>query len=156
MQDVRQKLRLTRRDSLSLGAAAVAFAAMPRTAQAQTLEKAMAEIEAFTGGAEAQRGKVSLDLPEIAENGNAVPLVVSVASPMTADDFIEKIIVVTSANPLARALAASFTPLSGRAELTTRIRLAATQEVFAVARTHAGQFFMDSRVVKVTIGGCGG
>ena len=150
------KSLLTRRQSLAMGAGALALAAAPGATRAQTLDKAMAEIKAFTGGAEPARGRVALDLPEIAENGNAVPIVVSVESPMSTEDFVEKLIVVTSANPFTRALAASFTPASGRAELTTRIRLAATQEVFAVARMHGGQFFMDSRVVKVTIGGCGG
>ena len=156
MQEANPTMFLTRRDALALGAAVATLKVLPQSAHGQTPEKAMAEIKAFTGGADAARGRVTLDLPEIAENGNAVPLAVSVASPMTADDFVDKIIVVTSANPLARALAASFTPMSGRAELTTRIRLAATQEVFAVARTHRGEFFIDSRVVKVTIGGCGG
>ena len=148
--------RVTRRQGLALGAGGLAVALTPRAARAQTLDKAMAEIKAFTGGAEAVPGKVALDLPEIAENGNTVPMAISVASPMTAQDFVDKVIVVTSANPLTRALAVSFTPASGRAEIATRIRLAATQEVFAVARTNSGQFFIDSRVVKVTIGGCGG
>ena len=147
----------SRREMLALGGSFAAFALCPvASASSQTVELAMAEIQKFTGGAEPQRGRVALDLPEIAENGNTVPLGITVASPMTAADFVERVIVVTSANPLTRALSVSFTPLSGRAEMATRIRLAATQEVFAVAKMSGGAFFMDSKIVKVTIGGCGG
>ena len=147
----------SRREMLALAGGLTAYTLAPVTAaRSQTVELAMAEIQKFTGGAEPQRGRVALDLPEIAENGNTVPLGITVVSPMTAADFVERVIVVTTANPLTRALSVSFTPLSGRAEMATRIRLAATQEVFAIAKMSGGGFFMDSKIVKVTIGGCGG
>jgi sulfur-oxidizing protein SoxY len=114
------------------------------------------EIAAFTGGAEPQAGRVSLDVPEIAENGNTVPMAVTVESPMTADDFVEAVLVVASANPNPGIATFNFTPISGRAEANTRIRLMETQDVIAVAKMSDGSYYMDSREVRVTIGGCGG
>jgi sulfur-oxidizing protein SoxY len=149
--------KFSRRETLALGASAAAFAIAPAAqVEAQTVEKAMAEIARFTGGAEPLRARVDLDLPAIAENGNAVPISIVIESPMTPEAYVERLIIVTTANPYARALGASFTPASGRAELTTRIRLAATQEIFAVAKMSDGTFYIDSKTVKVTVGGCGG
>lgn len=150
-------LKFSRRETLALGAGAAALALVPASSvEAQSVEKAMAEIARFTGGVEPMRAKVELDLPAIAENGGAVPISIVVESPMTPESFVERVLVVTTANPYTRALAASFTPASGRAELTTRIRLAATQEIFAVAKMSDGAFYIDSKTVKVTVGGCGG
>ena len=150
-------IRLTpnRREALVLGAAALALDPFA-IAQAQSVALARAEIDRFTGGAEALRGKVALDLPAVAENGASVPVSIAVESPMSAGDFVERVLLVTTANPYARALSVSFTPACGRAEVTTRIRLAATQEVFAVAKMSGGTFFLDSKTVAVTVGGCGG
>jgi sulfur-oxidizing protein SoxY len=149
--------QLTRREALALGAGAAALAGgLATRSHAQTPEKALTEIAKFTGGAEAQRAGVTLDLPEIAENGNTVPIAIKVASAMTPDSYVERVIVVTTANPLPRALSVSFSPASGRAEVATRIRLASTQEVYAIAKMSDGSFFMDRKIVKVTIGGCGG
>ena len=150
-------LKFNRRETLALGAGfAVGALTQASPVDAQTIERAMAEIARFTGGAEPVRARIELDLPAIAENGGAVPISILVESPMTPESFVERVMVVTTANPYTRALAASFTPASGRAELTTRIRLAATQQIFAVARMSDGTFFMDSKTVKVTVGGCGG
>ena len=158
MTDKRRKARtFSRRQTLALAAATAAIGIAPSVrVEAQTLEKAMDEIARFTGGVEPLRGRVELDLPAIAENGNAVPISIVVDSPMSAESYVERLIVVNTANPYTRALAARFTPASGRAELTTRIRLAATQEIFAVAKMSDGAFYMDSKTVKVTVGGCGG
>ena len=75
--------------------------------------------------------KISIDLPEIAENGNTVPLAITVDSPMTADDYVSDILVVAEANPRPTVVTFHLTPMSGRAEAATRIRLAATQNVVA-------------------------
>lgn len=114
------------------------------------------EIAAFTGGAEPQVGRVSLDVPEIAENGNTVPMAVMVDSPMTSDDYVEAVLVVASANPRPGIATFTFTPLSGSAEANTRIRLMETQDVIAVAKMSDGSYYMDRKEVRVTIGGCGG
>lgn len=147
----------TRRSMLALssGAAAalVGIKAVPAFANA---EDTMAKIKEFTGGAEPGTGALSLDAPEIAENGNTVPISVSVESPMTADDYVESVAIYAEGNPSPEVITFNFTPMSGEAAATTRMRLAKTQNVVAVAKTSTGAVFMDKKEVKVTIGGCGG
>jgi len=113
-------------------------------------------IKAFTGGKQAAEGKVKLDLPEIAENGNTVPMTVSVESPMTDASHVTDVLVVGDGNPNGGMVTFQFSPLSGVAEANTRIRLAATQNIIAVAKMNDGSFVTASKQVKVTIGGCGG
>jgi sulfur-oxidizing protein SoxY len=124
-------------------------------AQATPREAADA-IAAFTGGRPTAPGKIAIDLPEIAENGNTVPLSVTVDSPMTADDHVSDILVVAQENPRPRIVTFHLTPTCARADVATRIRLAATQDVTVVAKTSKGEFFAAKRAVKVTVGGCGG
>jgi sulfur-oxidizing protein SoxY len=113
-------------------------------------------IKAFTGGKTPTEGKVKLDLPEIAENGNTVPMTVTVESPMTAQSYVAEVLVVGDGNPRAGMATFHFSPLSGVAEANTRIRLAATQTITAIAKMNDGGLFMTAKQVKVTIGGCGG
>jgi sulfur-oxidizing protein SoxY len=147
--------RLTRRSALMLGAGtAAAWAALGRARA--TPSEAAAEIARFTGGKAAEEGRIAIDLPEIAENGNAVQLSIAVESPMTAADHVAEVLVVADGNPNPRIATFHFTPMSGRAQASTRIRLAATENVIVVARTGDGRFFTARKEVKVTIGGCGG
>ena len=97
-----------------------------------------------------------LDLPEIAENGNTVPMTVSVESPMTEQSYVSDVLIVADGNPRGGIATFHFSPASGVAEANTRIRLAETQNVIAVAKMNDGSFFTASKQVKVTIGGCGG
>jgi len=113
-------------------------------------------IKAFTGGKQPADGKVKLDLPEIAENGNTVPMTVSVDSPMTEQSYVSEVLVVSDGNPRGGMVTFRFTPLSGAAEANTRVRLATTQTVTAVAKMNDGALYMTTKQVKVTIGGCGG
>jgi sulfur-oxidizing protein SoxY len=113
-------------------------------------------LQAFTGGAVPERGQVTLDLPEVAENGNTVPMTVTVESPMTPQDHCETVLVLADGNPNAPVATLRFTPASGRAEVNTRIRLAASQTVVAVARMSDGRYFIDERRIVVTVGGCVG
>jgi sulfur-oxidizing protein SoxY len=147
----------SRREVLALGAgtAALAMVGEMRPAAA-TAQEAADTIAKFTGGKTAEKGKITIDLPEIAENGNTVPLTITVESPMTADDHVSDIIVVAEGNPRPGLATFHLSPLSGRAEAATRIRLAATQNIVVVAKTSKGQFFTEQKPVKVTIGGCGG
>ncbi|MGP9821179.1 thiosulfate oxidation carrier protein SoxY [Salinarimonas sp. NSM] len=152
-------LFLNRRQALLAGVGAVAAASGMAGASAPTLaaaEDAAAAILEFTGGAEPTMGRVVLDVPEIAENGNTVPMDVTVESPMTADDYVAEVLVVADGNPRPGVATFHFSPLSGRAQANTRIRLAGTQNVIAVAKMSDGSVFMDRKEVKVTIGGCGG
>ena len=149
--------RRTRRDVLALGAASAALALVgqPQPAAA-TPQEAAETIAKFTGGKAAEKGRITIELPEIAENGNTVPLTITVESPMTAEDHVSDILVVAEGNPRPGLATFHLTPLSGRAEAATRIRLAATQNIVVVAKTSKGEFFTQQKPVKVTIGGCGG
>lgn len=150
-------MRLTRRHVLGLGVGALAASTWAGSSQpAFAKNDAEERIKAFTGGKEVASGKVTLDLPEIAENGNTVPMTVSVDSPMTQDNFVEKVLIVADGNPNAGVVTFNFSPATGVAEANTRIRLAETQNVTAIAKMSDGTFFKDTKQVKVTIGGCGG
>ncbi len=146
----------TRRQSLALAAALAVGAALPRSALADAKTEAADLIKRFAGGKEPMKSTVALDLPEIAENGNTVPLGVKVASPMTEQSYVAELIIVADGNPNAKTATLKFSPLSGKAEASLRIRLAQTQTVTALARMNDGSVYMDQKVVKVTIGGCGG
>jgi len=148
---------LTRRAALALGASGAALTLIGWSNSALAAAKEAAEqIAKFTGGKEAAKSKVSIDLPEIAENGNTVPLSFSVDAPMTADNYVADVMVVAEGNPNPGVATFHFTPLSGKAEAQTRIRLATTQNIIVVAKTSKGEFFTGQKLVKVTIGGCGG
>jgi len=120
-----------------------------------TPEEVAAALKEFTGDAEVGTGKITLTTPEIAENGNSVPISVSVDSPMTDDDYVESVIIYAEGNPLPDVVTFNFSPASGEASAKTRMRLAKTQNVVAVAKMSNGSVFSDTRNVKVTIGGCG-
>jgi sulfur-oxidizing protein SoxY len=148
-------LTINRREALALAAGAagaLALGAPPAFAKNDADEA----IKKFTGGKTALEGKVKLDLPEIAENGNTVPMTITVESPMTEASHVTDVLVVANENPRSGVAVFHFSPASGVAEANTRIRLAATQDVIAVARMNDGSFYTASKQVKVTIGGCGG
>jgi sulfur-oxidizing protein SoxY len=141
--------------TLAIGAGAIS-AAMLGATEALAKNDADEVIKKFTGGKTAAQGRVKLDLPEIAENGNTVPMTVTVESPMTEQSHVTEVLVVADGNPRAGVVTFHFSPASGVAEANTRIRLATTQDVIAVAKMNDGSFFTASKQVKVTIGGCGG
>jgi len=118
-------------------------------AHQQVLDKAV-------GGKKAQPGKVKLRMPEIAENGNTVPMTVSVDSPMTVNDYVKAVHVVTDNNPRPEVGSFYFTPANGKAEVSTRIRLSQTMNVVAYAEMSDGSVWSARAEAKVTIGGCGG
>ena len=103
-----------------------------------------------------KEGKVALKAPEIAENGNAVPLTVSVDSDMSDKSWVKALYVAADGNPNPGVAIYEFTPMSGKAEVQMRIRLAQTQKLVAVAEMNDGTLYTAGREVKVTIGGCGG
>jgi sulfur-oxidizing protein SoxY len=149
--------QLSRREALALGAsgAALTFVGLGDAASAAAKEAAD-QIAKFTGGKTAESGKISIELPEIAENGNTVPLSVSVDAPMAADNYVSELLIVADGNPNPGVATFHFSPLSGKAEASTRVRLATTQNIIAVAKTSRDEFFTSQKLVKVTIGGCGG
>lgn len=138
-------MKLTRRDALAMGLGATAVAMLPMRA----LASAEDAITAFTGGAAVGEGDITLDAPEIAENGNTVPISVD-APGATA------IVVLTNGNPTPGVATYTFGPAAGSQMASTRIRLNGTQDVIAVAKMADGSFIQTQQAVKVTIGGCGG
>ncbi len=147
-----------RREFLIMGGAAAAtLAALSSGAWAKGEEKdPVATLNALTKGAKPAEGKVTIEMPEIAENGARVPAKISAESPMTADDYCKSITVIATKNPVAHMCTFNFTPDSGKAFVNIPVRLAQTQEVWAVAQMSDGKFYIGKTTVKVTIGGCGG
>ena len=138
-------MTFTRRETLALGLGAAALVAMPGASFASTEEA----IAAFTGGAEVGEGGIELTTPEIAENGNTVPVEVSAPGATS-------IMLLATGNPNPDVGTFNFGPLAGSRSASTRIRLAQSQDVIAIARMEDGSFTRTSAPVKVTIGGCGG
>ena len=145
--------RMNRREALGAGAGAVAAAL--GVAPALALNDYADQIKAFTGGKAPVEGHLKIALPELAENGNTVPLSVAIAGPLPENAHVEEILVLAPANPNARVIRFRFSA-SSVPQASTRIRLAETQDVMAVAKLSDGTFISASRQIKVTIGGCGG
>jgi sulfur-oxidizing protein SoxY len=146
-----------RRQALRIGIGGIAVASWGSwVAPAHAANDAQDLIAKFTGGRKPAEGRVKLDLPEIAENGNTVPMTVAVESPMTDAAYVSDVLVVADGNPRGGVVTFHFSPASGVAEANTRIRLAETQNITAVAKMNDGSYYMASKQVKVTIGGCGG
>lgn len=146
----------SRRRVLAVGALGGIVAALaPRLAVAKP-EDVAAAIKKLYGDKAIAAGKVKLEMPQIAENGNVVPMTVSVDSPMTDGDYVKAVHVFAEGNPIPAVATFYFTPLSAKAVCSTRIRMATTQNVVAIAETSKGELFTGKTEVKVTIGGCGG
>ena len=99
-------------------------------------------------------GKVKLEVPRLAENGNIVPVKVSVDSPMGEEDYVRSIHLFTESNPQPRVVDVQLGPYSGRARIATRIRVAVSQQVHAVAAMSDGSLWSAAVDVEVTVGGC--
>ena len=151
-------MKFTRRQALGLtaGAAALGFTGLGSSLAFANAEDTEKRIMEFTGGKKPESGKITLTAPEIAENGNTVPISVSVESAMSGDDLVESVMILAEGNPNPAVATFHFTELSGEASATTRMRLAKTQNVVAVAKMKDGSAYSETRQVKVTIGGCGG
>ena len=137
----------------SFVAGGLAVALVPSRARA-TPEAMQAALLAVTGGAPLHAGRVTLDLPPLVDNGNSVPLSVSVDSPMTAADHVRAIHIFNQKNPQPDVLTCHMGPRCGRAALTTRIKLADTQVITAVAAMSDGTFHVARADVIVTIAAC--
>jgi sulfur-oxidizing protein SoxY len=114
-----------------------------------------ATLEALLGQSMPSKTGLTIDLPDSVENGDYVPVALSVASPMTADNHVKAIHILSTANPRAAVATFRFTLLSGKAAVTSRMRLAKTQDVVAVAELSDGSFLLTRRKVDVKVGGCG-
>ena len=145
--------RATIRTSIGLAISGVLGSRLsPVDAAPQDAANLLAE---FTADITPDSGSLTFTAPELAENGNIVPVAVSVDSPMTDDDYVESVMIVAEENPNPEVITFHFTPQSGIAYASTRMRLAKTQNVIAVAKTSNGSVFIDTRHIEVIIGGCG-
>jgi sulfur-oxidizing protein SoxY len=140
-------MKLTRREVLALGSGAVVAASM--ISMPAFASKTEDKIKELTGGAEVKEGGLDLSAPEIAENGNTVPVEVSA-------EGATSITIYAAGNPTPEVATFNFGPLNPSQTAATRIRLAKTQDVVAVAKMKDGSYRRASTTVKVTIGGCGG
>jgi len=141
-----------RRQLLRAGAAVSAWL-LVRPAAA-TPEEMAAAVRAWTGGAPVQAGRVRLDVAPLVDNGNTVPLAVHVDSPMTAADHVAAIAIFNERNPQRDVARFQLGPRAGRASVATRIRLATTQKLTAVARLGDGSHWSQTVEVIVTLAAC--
>ena len=158
MTELLQLETVSRRDFV-LGASAVAAltAFLPLGSNsAQAKASWQDAMKTVIGDAKPADGRIKVILPEIAENGNTVPFSLAVESPMTDKDYAKSVHIFASGNPRPDVASFNFSPLSGKAEAASRMRLGRTQDIIAVAEMSDGKFYMAKRTVKVTIGGCGG
>ena len=147
----------TRRQFLKHAGGAAVLGAVPivtlRPAEATPATLATA-IRNVVGEAAVQTGKVKLDVPPLVENGNTVPMTVSVANPMTANDYVKSIHVFNEKNPQPNVGNFYLGPHAGRAQVSTRIRLADSQKIVAIARLSDDSFWSVSVDVVVTLAAC--
>ena len=152
---------LDRRTFLLQGAAAsamlVLIGAAPASAEPAAAESAefKATLEALLGKSQPVENGLTLDLPDSVENGDYVPVALAVDSPMTAEDHVKAVHILSTANPRAAVATFRFTLLSGKARVTSRMRLAKTQDVVALAELSGGRILLARRKVDVKVGGCG-
>jgi sulfur-oxidizing protein SoxY len=147
----------TRRDFLGLAGTAAMVGTVPivtlrpLSATPATLNTAIRNV---VGEAQVQMGKVKIDIPPLVENGNTVPMTVSVTSPMTGTDYVKSIHVFNEKNPLPNVGNFYIGAFAGRAQIATRIRLADSQKVVAIAHMSDGSFWSASTEVIVTLAAC--
>ena len=154
---MRKQDQSTRRHFLGLAGGAAVAGAIPlvtlRPAEATPATLAVA-IRNVVGTAVVRTGKVKLDVPPLVENGNTVPMTVSVANPMTSEDYVKSIHVFNEKNPQPNIGNFYFGPRAGRAQVSTRIRLADSQKVVAIARLSDDSFWSASVDIVVTLAAC--
>jgi sulfur-oxidizing protein SoxY len=142
----------SRRGVLAAGAALIVLGRP--SAGAATPESMAAVLRQFTQGGAVQEGRVRLDLPPLVENGNSVPVTVAVESPMTEADHVRRIALFNQKNPQPDVARFTLGPRAGRAAVSTRIRLADTQTVVAVAELSDGSYWSARADVIVTLAAC--
>jgi sulfur-oxidizing protein SoxY len=155
-QDLSTRRRFLHRFFGLAGSAAVAGTIPIVTLRSLEATPAMlaSAIRNVVGSAEVRTGKVKLDIPPLVENGNTVPMTVSLASPMTPEDHVKSIHVFNEKNPQPNIGNFYLGPSNGRAQVSTRIRLADSQKVVAIAHLSDGSFWSATVEVVVTLAAC--
>lgn len=146
----REFLRAAGSVAAGLGLGSIAAVTPARATPAEMQEA----IRTVVGSATVTPGKVTLDLPPLIENGNAVPLTVDVASPMTEAEHVRAIHVFTQKNPQPNVASFHLGPRAGRARVATRVRLADSQTVIAICQLSDGSFWSASADIVVTLAAC--
>jgi sulfur-oxidizing protein SoxY len=136
------------------GIAGVAEAQLPPNIAALRKSALEEAIRKTIGAVEPKKGKVTLDVPPLIDNGNSVPVTVRVESPMTAEDHVKAIHLFTEKNPQPYILSAHLGPRAGRATVTTRARIADSGRVIAIAQMSDGSCWTDEVSVVVTLSAC--
>jgi sulfur-oxidizing protein SoxY len=144
---------MNRRRQFLIATAALVVAVHTRPADA-TPASMQEAVRKVVGDAQIRRGKVRLDLPPLIDNGNVIALSVSVDSPMTQADHVKAIHVFNEKNPQPNVISVVLGPRAGRASISTRIRLADSQTVTAIAQLSDGSFWQATQDVIVTIAAC--
>jgi sulfur-oxidizing protein SoxY len=153
---------INRRAFLVSAAAAAGLApllAYAETSGSLTHERSQKFLDDFAklvGNATPIEDKITVDLPELAENGNFVPVTISVDSPMTETDHVKAMHILATANPVAHIATFRLSPINGIARVQSRIRLAKSEDVVTLAELSTGEMLIATTFVKVTIGGCAG
>jgi sulfur-oxidizing protein SoxY len=146
-------MRQARRQLLQAGLAAAAHVVV-RPAVAQDTGELAAAVARFAGGRPVQAGRVKLDIASLVDNGNVVPMRVVVDSPMSAADHVREIAVFNEKNPQREVARYTLGPRAGKAEVATRIRLATSQQLVALARMNDGSVWSDTVDVIVVLAAC--
>jgi sulfur-oxidizing protein SoxY len=153
---------LSRRTFVVSAAAAIGFAPFVVHADDGNGHDSLSPSQEFkdvfariAGSSQPVEGKISVDLPETADNGNFVPITMSVDSPMSDADHVTAIHLLSTANPHARVATFHLSPVNAVARVQSRMRLAKTQDVIVLAELSGGALLISTTRVGVTIGGCG-
>jgi len=133
---------------------AAAASVLPTLNAFATVDDATQAVDKILGGRSAQVGRVTLEIPPLVENGNLVTMKVSVQSPMTEADYVRAVHIVAEGNPLPNVVSFFLSPRSGRAAVTTRIRLGDSQRVRAIAQMSDGSFWQGDAATLVTLAAC--
>jgi len=154
----RPRVNELRRRVLLAGASAGALTGLQPLVRAQALpgtpDELEAAIKAYTQGAPVRNGKVRLDISPLVDNGNSVPITISVDSPMTPADYVKTIAMFNEKNPQRDVVRVQLGPRSGKASVSTRIRLANSQKLVALAQLSDGTWWSHNVEVLVTLAAC--
>ena len=144
----------SRRDVMAAGAASLALATLPTSAQAAAPPALPELIARVTEGTVPERARISFDIPQLVENGNSVDVAILVESPMTEADHVRWIHVIAEKNPFPDVARFHLTPRSGRADIRATLRLATSQKVAAIAALSGGGYVMADADIVVTLSAC--
>ena len=142
-----------RRRVLATGVGLMAVRWLPARAD-EAADALRAAVRQWAGGQPVREGRVTLDIAPLVENGNAVPVLIQVDSPMIAGDHVQEIVLFNERNPQRDMLRCQLGPLSGKAQLASRVRLATSQQLVALARLSDGSLWSRHVDVIVTLAAC--